>query len=158
MNCSVCSAELDEGAQFCGICGTSLTSGETSSETEQPIVGFGEAISRGYKNYLKFSGRATRAEFWWFQLFYYVVILGGILLGGVIHDSVMFLILVFAVLSIIPDLSLSVRRLHDCGNSGWLILVGLVPLVGELIMLVLYCRQRQQHRNTYGPDPRTTAS
>jgi hypothetical protein len=68
MKCTACGGDNPENAQFCGVCGTSLISGEASIGTELPMVGFGEAISRGFGNYFTFSGRATRAEHWWFAL------------------------------------------------------------------------------------------
>ena len=65
MNCPTCGNETESGAQFCGICGTDLTSGEVAAGSEQPMVSFGESISRVFSNYFNFSGRATRAENWW---------------------------------------------------------------------------------------------
>ena len=69
MKCTACGNENSEDAQFCGICSVSLTSEETSIGTELPMVSFGEAISRGFRNYFNFNGRATKAEFWWWFLF-----------------------------------------------------------------------------------------
>ena len=60
MNCSVCSAELEEGAQFCGVCGTRVESndflpGADEQGDEQPMVGFIQAISLGFSNYINLS-------------------------------------------------------------------------------------------------------
>jgi hypothetical protein len=63
MKCQECGHENADDAQFCGVCGTNLISGEVSVGTELPMVGFGQAISRGFSNYFTFSGRATRAEY-----------------------------------------------------------------------------------------------
>jgi len=62
MKCQTCGNDNPEDAKFCGGCGTNLISGEVSVGAELPMVGFGEAISRGFRNYATFSGRATRAE------------------------------------------------------------------------------------------------
>ena len=73
MSCPTCNNETEPGAQFCGICGTELSSGEVVTGPEQPMVSFAEAISRGFSNYFEFSGRAPRAEHWWWVLFIFLV-------------------------------------------------------------------------------------
>ena len=50
-----------------------MSSGEIAVATTQSSVGFGEAIGLGFKNYFNFSNRATRAEYWWFVLFYFLL-------------------------------------------------------------------------------------
>ena len=67
MKCTACGKDNPDNAQFRGLCGANLISGEASAGTELPMVGFGEAISRGFSNYFTFSGRATRAENWWWR-------------------------------------------------------------------------------------------
>ena len=71
MKCQICGNDNPENAQFCGGCGINLILGEAPVGTEMRVkmVGFGEAISRGFSNYFTFSGRATRAENWWWALF-----------------------------------------------------------------------------------------
>ena len=70
MKCPTCRTENKPDAKFCGICGTALSFKEVVGDIRQARVAFGEAIGLGFKNYFKFSGRATRAEYWWFCLFY----------------------------------------------------------------------------------------
>ena len=74
------------------------------------------------------SGRATRAEFWWFQLYVVLSPFGimflGALLADIIHSgaiAVVFQILscIISIVNIIPNLHVLVRRLHDIGKSGW---------------------------------------
>ena len=55
MKCQTCGHDNPEAAKFCGRCGTNLISGEASVGAELPMVGFGEAISRGFRNYATFS-------------------------------------------------------------------------------------------------------
>ncbi len=57
MNCPTCNNENEPGAQFCGTCGTNLSSGEVADGPQQPMAGFGEAIRRGFSDYFKFTGR-----------------------------------------------------------------------------------------------------
>lgn len=111
-------------------------------------VGFVEAVRRMYSKYAQFSGRASRSEYWWVQLFLflvYAVVLG---LSGTIGSTaygepnalgtvLSLLLLAFVLGSLVPLIALGVRRLHDANFSGWLYLLGLIPFVGGIIMLVL---------------------
>jgi uncharacterized membrane protein YhaH (DUF805 family) len=107
MKCSSCGKDNPEAAQFCSVCGTSLISGETSVGTELPMVGFGEAISRGFGKYFTFSGRARRSEFWLWVLFTNLVQLIP-LIGWLI-----------GLVALIPSIAVTSRRLHDIGKTGW---------------------------------------
>ena len=144
MNCPTCNNETEPDAQFCGICGTDLSSEEVAAGTEQPRVGFGEAISRGFKNYFNFNGRATKAEYWWWALF--------ALLVGLIP----FLGEVVGLLLLIPGLSLGARRLHDINKSGWWQLLWFAILIGWIILIAWAIKQGDRGPNKHGPDPRTT--
>ncbi|MEM9674902.1 MAG: DUF805 domain-containing protein, partial [Bacteroidota bacterium] len=52
------------------------------------------------------------------------------------------------------SLSLTVRRLHDTGRSGWYILIGLIPIIGSIILFVFYVENSQPGSNQYGPHPK----
>lgn len=103
------------------------------------------------KNYVNFQGRATRPEFWYFFLFNFVVsfILG--LLGrvGTTLSSV------WSLAILLPQLGLGVRRLHDIGKSGWLMLLSLIPIVGWIILIVWWAKEGDPNENQYGPVPTT---
>ena len=58
---------------------------------------------------------------------------------------------------IIPGLAVAVRRLHDTNKSGWLILLGLIPLIGVIILLVFYFTDGDRGMNNYGPSPKYMA-
>lgn len=105
--CPTCGHENQGGAQFCGICGSGIGTPGTPIVQTSPQVGFGEAISRGFKNYIKFSGRARRSEYWFWILFSSLVQL--IPLIGPIMGLV----------TLVPTLSVTSRRLHDIGKTGW---------------------------------------
>lgn len=62
--------------------------------------------------------------------------------------------LLYLLATIIPRLAVAVRRLHDTGNSGWMLLVGLIPLVGSIWLLVLYCQDSQPGPNAWGENPK----
>ncbi len=54
---------------------------------------------------------------------------------------------------LIPGLSSAVRRLHDTGKSGWMILVALIPLVGSIVLIVFLVQSGERTPNQYGPVP-----
>lgn len=119
----------------------------------QRQISFGEAISRALgKNYCNFSGRASRSEFWWFQLF--GILLSAVIFPLVASDStfghIIYYLVCFAL--VLPSLGLTVRRLHDIGKSGWWIFISLIPLIGAIILLYWECLESQSD-NEYGPVP-----
>ena len=108
------------------------------------------------ENYANFSGRARRAEFWWFvlaNLIIYVIL--GILMG--VSDIFFVLYVVYGLAVLVPSIAVAVRRLHDTGKSGWFILIGLIPLVGFIILLVFYLQDSQQGSNEHGPSEKYPA-
>lgn len=63
---------------------------------------------------------------------------------------------IFGLLILYPSITLTVRRLHDIGKSGWMILVSLIPLVGGIWLIILLCTAVQEGSNKWGEDPRNT--
>lgn len=106
----------------------------------QRQVGFGEAITRGFKNYTNFSGRASRSEYWWWVLLNFV--LGFIPVVNIIYG----------LAALIPSIAVGVRRLHDTGRSGWWLLLALIPLV-NLVLIYFLVQPSQETPNEYGPVP-----
>ena len=152
MNCPTCGKENESSAQFCGICGSQLSDQPTTVNqydkgSSNPMVGFSEAIGLGFKNYINFSGRATRAEYWWWFLF--IVVTGVVLaiIDGVTGIGV--LLNIFNLATLIPGLALGARRLHDIGKSGWWQLLWFAIIVGWIIMIVWYCKPGNQLGNKY---------
>lgn len=68
------------------------------------------------------------------------------------------LLCLWALLTFLPNLAVAVRRLHDQDKSGWMILVGLIPLIGPIWLLVLYLSEGTRGPNQYGPDPKGAAA
>lgn len=60
----------------------------------------------------------------------------------------------YSLALLIPGLAVRVRRLHDIGKSGWMILVGLIPLIGAIWLIVLYATEGTPGENQYGPNPK----
>lgn len=104
------------------------------------------------KNYAVFSGRARRAEFWYFVLLNLIISIALSFVGNAIGFSMLSLIYTLAVF--IPSLAVAIRRLHDIGKSGWWILIGLIPLIGWIWLIILYCIDSNLGKNAYGPNPK----
>ena len=108
--------------------------------------------------YAVFTGRARRSEFWGFVLLELVLFFVAFVLDiltGTSHDGSMGLFLALTVLALfIPGWAVTVRRLHDTDKSGWLALIGFVPLVGGVILFVLMLLDSDSSLNRYGPNPK----
>jgi uncharacterized membrane protein YhaH (DUF805 family) len=118
-------------------------------------AGLVQSVKRFFLKYADFSGRASRSEYWWLALATAVVYLGLGLLGtiagipgmtvnadgssdpgpGFVPFAVILALVFFG--TIVPNLSLGVRRLHDVDLSGWLILLALFPYLGGLVIFIL---------------------
>ena len=101
--------------------------------------------------YADFSGRARRTEYWMFYLTYIIAMVVASIIDGIIGFPIFTIILVLGM--IIPCLSLTVRRLHDTGRSGWMFFISLVPVIGGLIFL-FFMVQDSREDNDYGPNPK----
>lgn len=145
MKCAACGNDNPEDALFCAGCGASLISGRVTARPGLPTVGFDKAIIRGFANYFTFSGRASRPEYWWWQLFTAMLVLvslpGTLLLLVVLSDLNPFLLIAIIPLTIlaifIPSLAVTSRRLHDIGKSGWWQILPLGALAGWLILEIV---------------------
>ncbi len=111
------------------------------------------------KQYADFSGRARRKEYWMFVLFNMIFAIVAMILDnvlGIAIDGLGYgpLYGIYALAVIIPGLAVGVRRLHDVGKSGWMILVALIPLIGSIWLLVLFVTDGEQGENEYGQNPK----
>lgn len=143
-----------------------------------------EWMTMPLKRYADFSGRSRRKEYWMFFLLNVLVItvvmvLRGVVGGGVsmmdaarngggvmaiygsLFSGVGILIAIWWLATIIPNIAVNVRRLHDRDMSGWwylgLIVGSLIPLIGFLVSigyLVLMCLEGTKGPNRFGPDPK----
>jgi uncharacterized membrane protein YhaH (DUF805 family) len=169
------------------------------------------AVGSVYANMFNFSGRARRAEYWWFFLF--IILMNVALSGGftfwaltqapsllaqggeaalealvlqyeslvLVASAVGVAVMVFAVF--IPQLAVTVRRLHDTGRSGWwifkpflvcvvaiaavmvaavilgpaaiglLTMASLIPIACNIWYIVVMCLPSERGENRFGPDP-----
>ena len=122
-------------------------------------MGFGRAISTCFSKYATFRGRAGRAEYWYFNLFYILIsfalvsaffVLNAADEGSAVGMAFLGLTVLVSLAFMLPLLAVLVRRLHDTGRSGWFYFLGLVPLVGPIVLLVFFCQQGTPGPNQYG--------
>ncbi|MDE7005639.1 DUF805 domain-containing protein [uncultured Alistipes sp.] len=104
------------------------------------------------EHYADFKGRARRKEFWMFMLINWVISMVLAIIGGLIHFTLLGSIYSLAVL--VPTLGVGVRRLHDMGKSGWWYLIALVPIVGAIYLIYLWCQDSQAEANEWGANPK----
>ena len=147
-----------------------------------PQLGFMESVKKVLlQNYVNFSGRARRSEFWFYNLFLFIIeiILNTIFIilklstnsntpsGNATYlDFNAFpwylktILIIEGILSLaffLPSLAAWVRRLHDIGKSGWWILIGIIPIVnfvGGFVLLYFFILDSQFEANEYGPSPK----
>ena len=118
---------------------------------------FSEAIKDGFDHYTKFDGRAARPAYWWWFLFSILVAIGANIIDAILGTwGVINWLAALALL--LPNISVSIRRLHDTDHSGWWILIGLIPIIGFIVLLVFYLRDSDPGENKYGPPPATTVA
>lgn len=145
---------------------------------------FLQSIKTCFRKYFDFKGRATRSEFWWFQLFvigltYGAMALDGLLLGSTLDDTVTPLATLAIGILTLPSATVTARRLHDIGWSGWVQLplfatytayldvwfpqfslstLGITLLVGGMLYWLVLCfvliKDSKPLTNKYGPNPK----
>ena len=113
-----------------------------------------------WRKYVVFDGRASRSEYWYFQLFNFLIgfaigFVGVFLLGSKATST---LSLLYSLAIVLPGLAVTVRRLHDTGRSGWWILISLIPFVGGIILLIFMILESNAGMNAYGPPPLPNAA
>ena len=123
-------------------------------------VSYMDALKRGFKQYVTFSGRASRSEFWRFMVCR-EIILDGLAGFGLIVDMVlgntsaasdyaMVLLVILQLVFFLPSLAITCRRLHDVGKSGLNFLLIFIPIVGVFVLLSNLVKQGDASINAYG--------
>ncbi len=139
---------------------------------------------QAFRKYADFTGRARRSEYWFFylingvistvlitimQIVGFATLLGiyatspnnpggmpsGISAGGII---IMVLVgitaFVYGLAAIVPTLAVRARRLHDTGRSGWFQLLALIPVIGEIVLIIFMIEDSNPGDNQWGPNPK----
>jgi uncharacterized membrane protein YhaH (DUF805 family) len=118
-------------------------------------MSFDEAVFRCLSKYAVFTGRARLSEFWWFIGLYLTAII--LTLAALALSTGLAKAGLLGVLALTPPaIAVTVRRLHDIGASGWM-LVFLVPLAGQVLMLAWLSRPGVPRVNRFGQEPEKQA-
>jgi uncharacterized membrane protein YhaH (DUF805 family) len=111
--------------------------------------------------YAEFSGRARRAEYWMFGLINIIIMLSlafiGVLLDPSGSGGGLVIYFLYFLFMFIPSIAVTIRRLHDTGNSGWMVLVAFIPFIGPLWIFILMCIEGEAQENKYGLNPKATS-
>lgn len=121
-------------------------------KTWNPITAFTSCMSR----YVQFSGRASRSEYWFYLLVFFIVIVSTAVIAGAIsgdEDVAQIASLVTSLPFILPYLAVQSRRLHDRGLSAWCLLLCLLPNLGSIILMIISCWGSKNENNPYGTAP-----
>ena len=116
------------------------------------------------KNYVGFSGRSRRSEYWYFTLFYLVIaivlsVLDGIVFGGSVDGKgTPVLSGLFMLAMLLPSIAVGMRRLHDTDRSGWWLLIGMIPILGAIVLIVFFVQDSKPGDNRFGPNPKGVAA
>lgn len=111
------------------------------------------------KQYADFSGRARRKEYWMFALFNFIFAIIAFLLDNILGLTASPMGYgpfygLYLIALIIPGLAVGVRRLHDIGKSGWMMLILFIPIIGVIWLLVLMLMDSVHGDNQYGANPK----
>ena len=109
------------------------------------------------QKFADFSGRASRAEYWWYILGYVIVYVAAVIFDDILglNNTGMeygVITTVVILLFFLPSLSVSIRRLHDVDKSGWWLLVNFIPF-GVFVILYFQLLKGTAGDNKYGPQP-----
>jgi uncharacterized membrane protein YhaH (DUF805 family) len=117
-------------------------------------MNFTQAIASGFQNYVNFSGRAARSEFWFWTLFTVLASIATALVDLAVFSGLGMspLNTLFSLGTFLPSLAVSVRRLHDLDRTGWWLLL-LLTLIGIILLIVWDCTKGTTGANRFGPDP-----
>ncbi|MFL2517388.1 MAG: DUF805 domain-containing protein [Candidatus Azotimanducaceae bacterium] len=128
------------------------------AESNVPIerqVGFLESLSLFFKNYLNFSGRSGPSAYWWYLLWslIFTILFAQIdsLALDISAEDLFSLSSAFALITLIPSISLSFRRLHDIDKSGWWLLISLT-IIGIPVLIYWAIKAGDRQENSYGAD------
>jgi uncharacterized membrane protein YhaH (DUF805 family) len=110
---------------------------------------FSESVSTCLKKYFIFQGRASRSEYWWFQL----IVSPSYLISTILENEISYFFLGVTLFTLIPAISAGVRRLHDTNRSGFFLLISFIPFIGGLVLLFFLIPEGTKGKNKFGPDP-----
>ncbi|SNY92561.1 Uncharacterized membrane protein YhaH, DUF805 family [Cohaesibacter sp. ES.047] len=123
-----------------------------------------DSVRSALSQYTGFKGRACRSEFWWWQLFSFMVLVSAAQFDTMFLNVVNLFAstpqssegpfqMIWLIGTAVPSLSLCVRRLHDIDRRGWWVFIVLVPVFGFLYLLYQCTKQGSRSFNRFGDNP-----
>lgn len=110
------------------------------------------------RNYINFSGRARRKEYWTFILVNLIlgIVLGVLdkILGLKIMGDKELLTTLYGIFIFLPSWAVNFRRLHDTDRSAWWLLLLVIPVIGWIIILLFNCQAGTDGNNRFGESPK----
>jgi len=111
------------------------------------------------KKYAVFTGRAQRAEYWYFALFNLLIMIALTVIDGLLgtYNPAAGLGLfsgIYALAVLLPAIGVAIRRLHDTSRTGWWVLLALIPVIGPIVLIVFFVMDSTPGENQYGPNPK----
>ena len=115
------------------------------------MMGFVDAAKTCMQKSFTLQGRASRSEYWFFVLFLNLLSFGLMFIGMTLGAP-----LSMATILLYPaGFCVAIRRMHDLGKTGWLLLIGIIPLI-NLIILYWFVSEGEDVANDYGEVPTNT--
>lgn len=119
------------------------------------------AVTTVLSKYATFQGRAARPEYWWWVLATLIFFIALAIVDGAVFapmmgheafsvDAAQPLSSLASLALLLPNLAVSVRRLHDTDRSGWWLLLGLIPIIGTLVLLFFMIQRGTDGANRFG--------
>ncbi len=121
-----------------------------AAPTELPAVSVGEAIRLFFTRYVDFKTRSRRSEYWTAMIA--ISVISGIL--NLLLSKVPMVSTIWGLAVLLPTIAVTVRRLHDTGKSGWHYLWNLLPIAGQIILLVFLIKDSDPSENQWGKSPK----
>ena len=166
----VVTTPLPAGASVAAAQKSTVSAGYSGSEaTIAPELSLWGYFVRGItRHYVKFGGRGRRREYWGYTLFWWIFVFVAILMDIAVSliasgfAGTALVLPLFTLLwwlgTILPNLAIVVRRLHDNGMSGWMILIRaadwIIPLAGTVVIFIITLMDSQRQTNKHGPSPK----
>ena len=106
------------------------------------------SVANCFQRYFDYTGRSSRAVFWHWQLFRVLLFLSITFLETIFFSGINFFVNFFLL---IPEITVSIRRLHDINKSGWWCLACITPAI--VILFFYLCKKGDDNKNQYGLNP-----
>ncbi len=120
-----------------------------------------------FKKAFDFRSRSSRPEYWYFVLFNIIFAIAAMIIDRVLGTTFSldsgygkqdlgygYIYCLYGIAVMIPGFTAGVRRLHDVGKSGWMLLVALIPIAGAIWLIVLLVKDSEPGENKWGPNPK----